>query len=152
LITECSCPDYANPCKHVAAVHYILGERFDQDPFMLFRLRGRTQEQVLEGLRARRAGAAGLDDEAEEEVEPVIPLAETIGNFWDLGQPLSGIKTNVKPPVTELPVLKRLGQPAFLSDDLLKTLGPAYEAITKAAVATAFSDKPETEGEETDTA
>ena len=45
LETECSCPDYANPCKHIAATHYILGERFDEDPFLIFRLRGRTQEE-----------------------------------------------------------------------------------------------------------
>src|SRR5207249_5250545 len=33
LETDCSCPDWANPCKHVAAVHYLLGERFEADPF-----------------------------------------------------------------------------------------------------------------------
>ena len=64
LKTDCSCPDYANPCKHVAATHYILGERFDEDPFLIFRLRGRTQEQVMQALRERRAG----DDELEERV------------------------------------------------------------------------------------
>src|SRR5262249_42282729 len=36
LITDCSCPDWANPCKHTAAVHYLLGERFDADPFLMF--------------------------------------------------------------------------------------------------------------------
>ncbi len=41
LETSCSCPDYSNPCKHIAATHYILGERFDEDPFLIFRLRGR---------------------------------------------------------------------------------------------------------------
>jgi len=40
LTTECSCPDWSNPCKHVAAVYYLLGEEFDRDPFLLFRLRG----------------------------------------------------------------------------------------------------------------
>ena len=51
LETECSCPDWANPCKHVAATHYILAEQLDEDPFLLFRLRGRTQEQVMAALR-----------------------------------------------------------------------------------------------------
>jgi len=31
--TDCSCPDSANPCKHIAAVYYILAEEFDRDPF-----------------------------------------------------------------------------------------------------------------------
>jgi uncharacterized Zn finger protein len=56
LVTECSCPDWANPCKHVAAAHYVLGEALDRDPFVLFELRGRTKHQVLDALRATRAG------------------------------------------------------------------------------------------------
>src|SRR5215207_5572155 len=55
VLTDCSCPDYANPCKHIAAVYYLLGEQFDLDPFLIFSLRGRTKEQVIEALRARRA-------------------------------------------------------------------------------------------------
>jgi uncharacterized Zn finger protein len=54
LTTDCSCPDWANPCKHVAATHYVLGEALDRDPFLLFELRGRTKDQVLEGLRSAR--------------------------------------------------------------------------------------------------
>lgn len=62
LATDCTCPDWANPCKHVAAVFYLLGERFDADPFLIFELRGRTQGEIiaaLRALRARRAGAPG---------------------------------------------------------------------------------------------
>jgi uncharacterized Zn finger protein len=145
LMTHCSCPDWANPCKHVAAVHYILGEQFDEDPFLLFRLRGRTQEQILAGLRARRA-EAGSDDDFEEIEEAAMPLAETVEHFWEMGQPLTHFKTTIKPPVTELPLLKRLGQPSFLRDDLLEILGPAYRAITQEAMATAFGNQ--TEGHE----
>lgn len=58
LRTNCDCPDWANPCKHVAAVHFVLGEAFDRDPFLLFELRGRSRNQVLEALRAARAGGA----------------------------------------------------------------------------------------------
>ncbi len=57
LSSDCTCPDWANPCKHVAATHYILGDRFDDDPFLLFRMRGRTQEEILEALRQRRSEA-----------------------------------------------------------------------------------------------
>ena len=55
LKTDCSCPDWANPCKHIAAVYYLLGERFDEDPFLLFELRGRSQEEIAAALRERRA-------------------------------------------------------------------------------------------------
>ena len=55
LDTDCSCPDWSNPCKHIAAVYFLLGEAFDDDPFMLFRLRGRTETQILAELRILRA-------------------------------------------------------------------------------------------------
>jgi len=60
LETDCSCPDWANPCKHVAAVHYVLGEAFDLDPFLLFELRGRTKQQVLGALRGLRSNSGRI--------------------------------------------------------------------------------------------
>jgi len=55
---RCSCPDDADPCKHSAAACYLLTDVLDTDPFALFLLRGRTRDQVLAGIRARRRGAA----------------------------------------------------------------------------------------------
>ena len=57
--SRCSCPDKANPCKHVAAVYYQLGDRFSEDPFVLFQLRGRTKDQILTALREFRNKGAG---------------------------------------------------------------------------------------------
>lgn len=139
LVTECSCPDWANPCKHVASVHYILGEQFDEDPFMLFRLRGRTQEQIMDALSARRAEEAGPEEAAE--AESVIPLEEQLDHFWEMQQPLATFKTHIKAPVTDTPILKRLGQPTFLNVDLIKLLGPAYQTITRAAINTAYGSE-----------
>lgn len=65
LRTDCNCPDWANPCKHVTAVHFVLGEAFDRDPFLLFELRGRSRGQVLETLRAARAADAGAGPASE---------------------------------------------------------------------------------------
>jgi uncharacterized Zn finger protein len=45
--TDCSCPDWSNPCKHVAATYYLLGEEFDRDPFLLFALRGMPKAALL---------------------------------------------------------------------------------------------------------
>jgi len=50
LETSCSCPDWSNPCKHIAAVYYLLGEEFDRDPFLIFKLRGMGREEFLESL------------------------------------------------------------------------------------------------------
>jgi len=63
IVTTCSCPDWANPCKHVAAVYYVLGQEFDRDPFLLFLLRGRSRDGLMAALRAKRmqAECPGVD-------------------------------------------------------------------------------------------
>ncbi len=139
LVTDCSCPDWANPCKHVAATHYILGEQFDEDPFLLFRLRGRSQEQILEAMRQRRADQEEIvEDEVDEEE---APLEETLAHFWEMGEPLERFPVAIKPPAIALPILKRLGEPAFMTgDSLTGQLGPVYQAITERALAAAFGD------------
>ena len=50
ITTVCSCPDWSNPCKHSAAVYYLLGEEFDRDPFLLFALRGLERNSLLTQL------------------------------------------------------------------------------------------------------
>ncbi len=60
LKTNCSCSDWGDPCKHVAATHYVLGEALEQDPFLLFELRGRSKEQVLAALRQARGDAPAV--------------------------------------------------------------------------------------------
>ena len=46
--SECTCPDWSNPCKHIAAVYLLLAEEFDRDPFLIFRLRGIERKEILE--------------------------------------------------------------------------------------------------------
>jgi uncharacterized Zn finger protein len=60
---RCSCPDWADPCKHAAAVCYLTADELDADPFLLFRLRGRDRDQVMAGVRAARADAGGASPE-----------------------------------------------------------------------------------------
>ena len=45
---DCSCPDYANPCKHIAAVFYMLADEIDHDPFLLLELCGMKKDKLLE--------------------------------------------------------------------------------------------------------
>ncbi len=156
LQTSCTCPDYANPCKHVAAAHYILGERFDDDPFLLFRMRGRTQEEILAELRQRRAGKdAPPPDEEEVPLADDAPLLEeSIENYWEAGPQLEGFSVQVRPPVIPLPVLKRLGEPEAAGHITLQgQLEDAYQAITQFALSLAFGDfsapAPENGEEET---
>jgi len=67
---ECSCPDWANPCKHAAATFYILAEKFDEDPFLVFHFRGRSKRALLENLRQRRRimFPFDLEDDPEDDL------------------------------------------------------------------------------------
>lgn len=67
--SRCSCPDPQNPCKHIGAVYYQLGDRFSEDPFVLFQLRGRTKEQILDDLRRLRSITSG-EQEASTDKTP----------------------------------------------------------------------------------
>ena len=60
--SRCNCPDPQNPCKHIAAVYYQLGDFFREDPFVLFELRGRSKRQILEAVRHKRSGGSPLSD------------------------------------------------------------------------------------------
>ncbi|MEU4781528.1 SWIM zinc finger family protein [Micromonospora sp. NPDC023633] len=65
LRQRCSCPDFAVPCKHLAATFYLLAEAFDADPFQLLHWRGRSRAELLDRLRVLRAGAGGVGDRPE---------------------------------------------------------------------------------------
>ncbi len=67
--SECSCPDKANPCKHISAIYFLMGDRFSEDPFVLFQLRGRSRSKLLADLaEQRRVVLAGLADSLNEKI------------------------------------------------------------------------------------
>ncbi len=128
VVTACSCPDYSNPCKHIAAVYYLLGEQFDHDPFLIFTLRGRTRERVIEGLRQRRAAAgASGEDAVSIETAPSVPsLNEQIAGFWG-SDSFDWIPPSVVAPEVDGAMLRRLGSPPGNLKQPLETL---YRAMT----------------------
>ena len=81
LETDCSCPDFANPCKHIAAVYLLLGEEFDRDPFLMFRMRGIERDELLGPDVRRSAEASAL----MAPTLPPEPLPADPAAFW--GQP-----------------------------------------------------------------
>jgi uncharacterized Zn finger protein len=82
LETDCSCPDWSNPCKHIAAVYYLLGEEFDRDPFLIFKMRGMSREEFLPLLG--ESGAQG-PLEAPAQTLPAEPLPAAPARFWAAG-------------------------------------------------------------------
>jgi uncharacterized Zn finger protein len=88
LETHCTCPDWSNPCKHIAAVYYLLGEEFDRDPFLLFRLRGMEREELLEAL-GKSAGAGGSRQRKTRSRPDTAPGASDAAGARD-GGPAAG--------------------------------------------------------------
>ncbi len=64
LRAHCSCPDWENPCKHIAAALYLFADRLDTDPWLLLAWRGRTREQILEPLRGPAPSQVATDEVA----------------------------------------------------------------------------------------
>lgn len=87
---RCSCPDWADPCKHAAAVCYLVADELDADPYRLLLLRGRTRDQVETAVRAARAGAdtpgstgSGRNGGAEPTAEPERPATVRAADAWE---------------------------------------------------------------------
>ena len=152
LKTSCSCPDWANPCKHIAAVYYLLGERFDADPFLLFELRGRSREEIAAELRSRRAEeaeAAGQAAPISEMLGAVeVPrLEECLGRYWTLGAEAERVALHVGEPEVAMALLKRLGVPDFLdARRFVAQMTRVYEGVTTRAMDAAFADTGERDG------
>jgi uncharacterized Zn finger protein len=141
LTMTCSCPDWEVPCKHLAAVCYVLAEAFDADPFGMLAWRGKGRADLLAALRRLSAGGgaatAGRSD-ATAGGRPVIdvadaPLSPSPAGFWS--STLSAARLRALPPATAGPpdLLLRSFEPPFITVggmDLVTLLRPAYVAIT----------------------
>ncbi|MGN9765310.1 SWIM zinc finger family protein [Micromonospora sp. SD12] len=113
LRQRCSCPDFAVPCKHLAATFYLLAEAFDADPFQLLHWRGRSRTQLLDRLRVLRAGAARVDDRPEangarppavpsDGVVPPAPPSTTDGAAPEAVPPMAdGVVSTAMPATTD---------------------------------------------------
>jgi uncharacterized Zn finger protein len=124
LQTECSCPDWSNPCKHIAAVYYLLAEEFDRDPFLLFRLRGIKKDKFLSWFE----NLPPADDTQTSEE----PLTTDLKSFWGTSDDDDDffIRTTAPPVHAALP--KRLGEIPFWrgGETFTETIGEIYKKIS----------------------
>ncbi len=148
IVTVCSCPDWANPCKHVAAVYYLLGERFDLDPFLIFELRGRTKDEIIAAVRARRVGELALetseaDAQVAEETEALIPLEQSLDTFWSVPEAALSMSMDFTSPEFHALPIKRLGPPSFWPSqiDFIEMMEKAYEKIAAQALKMIMGDE-----------
>lgn len=157
--SKCSCPDPANPCKHIGAVYYVLGDRFSEDPFVLFQLRGRTKEQIITTLRQLRGGV-GQDAVAEGQLDTndaiVVPAQVPITppkleQFWQYTEQLESSLVVIAPPPSSetildvlgaIPLKPESGNPTTAANAtslFMEALSNLYREVSQQAILTAMS-------------
>ena len=167
--SRCSCPDPKNPCKHIAAVYYQLGDFFREDPFILFQLRGRSRDQILDTLRQKRhqqmqaeaeppLGEAGAVSEAAAQPEPIaaVPSAAvspdgdrpmgtfSLEGFWHYDQPLDPSLVVITPGSdTTLDVLNPIPLPANDARVVTAYFRDLYQSVGQWAAMTALNPTSE---------
>jgi uncharacterized Zn finger protein len=129
--TSCSCPDYANPCKHIAGVYYLVASQLDRNPFLLFELRGLSKDELQAELAKSPLGQALSSELTAQEVPLVsaksyytklekLAVTEKVNprEFW-LGTKRLPSNIEVAEPASILAILiKKQGDfPAFWQKD-----------------------------------
>jgi uncharacterized Zn finger protein len=145
LAMTCSCPDWEVPCKHLAAVCYVLAEAFDTDPFAMLAWRGKGRDELLAALRQLGGGREAAADRPTVDVTD-RQLADCLAGgphgFW--APAISTARLRTLPPAPPAPpdLLLRTAEPPPLTvagQDLASALRPAYLAMTAADSADAES-------------
>ncbi len=146
--SRCTCPDKANPCKHIGAVYYQLADRFSEDPFVLLQLRGRTKAEILKKLRqlrARKTGKAANIAKSKRKAKAKgkqAGLSLEASKFWEYNHPLnSSLVVIAPPPETQTP-LDILGNIPLAGSDALamrQYIEQVYNNASQQAIITALN-------------
>jgi uncharacterized Zn finger protein len=137
---HCSCPDWEVPCKHLAAVCYVLAEDFDRDPFGMLAWRGKARDELLAALRQIQADrpGPGQDAAAGRPAQPGLevtapPLEDSLEGFWSPGLSPARLWALATAPDAAAPdLLLRMFPPPPVQvrgKDLADVLAPAYERL-----------------------
>jgi uncharacterized Zn finger protein len=143
--TRCSCPDWANPCKHVAGVCYLLAAALDRDPFLLFELRGLARDDLRAELAKSPLGQLLASEFDAPEVEPppassyyTRPVAEpapttvSYKEFWTGARRLPpAVETSSSPSLPALLIRKEGDYPPFWPKDqsFVEVMEELYERV-----------------------
>ena len=153
LDMHCSCPDWEVPCKHLAAVCYVLAEEFDRDPFGMLAWRGKARDDLLAALRRIQAGPgqagpgqAGPRQDATADPAagparpqrgsldvPAPPLEECLDKFWSPALSPARLRALATAPDAGAPdLLLRMFPPPPVTvrgQDLADVLAPTYQRL-----------------------
>jgi hypothetical protein len=120
---KCTCPDWENPCKHIAAVLYVLADRLDRDPWLVLLIRGGDREVLLESLAGGGPQASG----GGTQVAPWWPFAAgPIAVDYQPAGPLAALRFGSPDAVLDSlePLAVDIGSSTFV-----ERLRPIYESL-----------------------
>ncbi|MGH9333109.1 MAG: hypothetical protein ACRD21_05095 [Vicinamibacteria bacterium] len=125
----------------------MLAERLDEDPFLLFRWRGKAREALLREIRRNRAAEASGRPRARSSESS---LEESMDDFWKLGESFASLSISVEPPAVSASLLKRLGLPEFWKPhpEIRGSLERLYAKVTERAMALAYGGRGRAGAEE----
>ena len=130
LDMRCSCPDWEVPCKHLAAVCYVLAEEFDRDPFAMLAWRGKGRDELLAALRQVPGLGSGPAPEAA-----AAPLPESAAEFWSARLSPARLRALSAPAGPAAPdLLLRMFPPPAVTvrgKDLAEVLALAYQRLAE---------------------
>jgi uncharacterized Zn finger protein len=134
LAFSCSCADWASPCRHVAAVCYLVAEAFDRDPFLIFRLRGIERELLLSLVQAHDEMPAASVESTGASATDAAPDAATDAPTSPTAEPASPVAApylDLTPPPADAPLVRALGPIPFWrgSDDFEPTMMRMYARV-----------------------
>jgi uncharacterized Zn finger protein len=167
--SRCSCPDKANPCKHIGAIYYQLADRFSEDPFVIFQLRGRTKSQILAELRQFRSQSTLSSiqetkniEEGSRAIASELPLLKItnqstqkdklskdeiltkIETFWQYDEPLDSSLVVITPPTNQKDILELLGNlplPYEEAQEVKQSLQQIYQTVSQKALMVALGQE-----------
>lgn len=136
LKPNCTCADLENPCKHIAAVYYLLAEHFEAAPLEILSWRGRPPDELFANLRTRRRPRRVKAGPRPGRDEPVPPSPPTAASFWRNGPELA--KLCISPLAGPAPdaLVRRLGPAPVDSNpcrDIAEPLSALYLRLAAAA-------------------
>jgi len=147
ITPECSCPDWTKEdpwCKHTVCLTSLLAERLGDDPMMIFGLRGMPGQELIDGLRQKRAvgvqgpGPAPVLHQHVPGISDIssAPLEDSIDSFWEVGRELDEMDTPIGPPTVNCVLLRRLGPSPFIDGPfpLIGLMATCYQLIGEAAM------------------
>ncbi|WP_017298672.1 SWIM zinc finger family protein [Nodosilinea nodulosa] len=141
--TKCSCPDYSNPCKHIAGVYYLIAAELDRDPFLLFELRGLSRDALRAELAKSPLGQA-LSAELSAQQRPPDPVehyytqpqtvegSPSLKDFWQGEKRLPQTLEVATPSAVPAILVKKQGDfPAFWPRDnsFIEAMESLYDRV-----------------------